>query len=435
MGDTWTKISPDLTTNDPLKQNKESGGLSIDKSGAETHTTIFTIAESPLDQDLIWVGTDDGNLHLTRDGGKSWKNLIKNVPNLPANSWVYHVEASVHRPGTAYAVFDRHAAGDMKPYVYKTTDFGAPWKSITTDEIEGYARNLQEDYEKEDLLFLGTEAGLYITIDGGEHWSHFTNNLPPVAIPFIELQKKESDLVLATHGRGVIVIDDISPLRQLNNEVLAKDLHFFETPAGIIKEERNFGGASGETQFVGANPSSQARIMYYLNKRHTFGKMSLDIIDDKGNIVASPVPGKSKGLNIVAWDYLQKTPKVAVGKVPAFVIAPRVEEGEYKVVINKGKDSYEHHLTVKNDPASNITAKEREENRKLTFRLFDAVEDLAYLGYRIDTYVKALEGSDSKAAKQMADELTQLKSRLVVTTGDRYVQEAEDELREKLADL
>lgn len=435
MGDTWTKISPDLTTNDPSKQDKESGGLSKDKSGAETHTTIFTIAESPLDQNLIWVGTDDGNLQLTRDGGKTWNNLVKNVPNLPANSWVSHIEASVHNPGTAYAVFDRHAVGDMKPYVYKTSDFGVTWKSITTDEINGYARNIQEDYEKENLLFLGTEMGLYITVDGGKHWAHFTNNLPPVAIPFIELHKKTSDLVLGTHGRGVIILDDISPLRQINNEVLQKDLHFFDTPAGIIKEERNFGGASSETQFVGANPGSQARIIYFLNKRHTFGKMSLDILDENGNIVASPSPGKSKGLNIVNWNYLQKTPKVAVGKVPSFVMAPRVLAGDYKVVINKGKEQYEHKISVKNDPSSNVTAEEREENRKLTFRLFEAVEDLAYLGYKIDSYVKALEKSDSKNAGKMTAELTQLKSKLVVTTGDRYVQEAEDELREKLSDL
>lgn len=435
MGDTWTKISPDLTTNDPSKQNKESGGLSIDKSGAETHTTIFSIAESPLDENLIWVGTDDGNLHLTRDGGETWKNLVNNVPDLPLNSWVYHIEASVHDPGTAYAVFDRHAMGDMTPYIYKTSDFGASWKSIATDEIKGYARNIQEDYEKENLLFLGTEAGLYISIDGGEHWAHFTNNLPPVAIPYIELQKKTSDLVLATHGRGVIIIDDISPLRQLDDDVFQKDLHFFDTSAGIIKEERNFGGASSETQFIGANPSSQVKLMYYLKKRHTFGKMSMDIFDSQGNIVASPSPGKSKGLNIVNWDYLQKTPKVAVGKVPSFVIAPRVLAGDYKVVITKGKESYEHLISMKNDPASNITAAVREENRKLTMRLFDAVEDLAYLGYRIDSFVKELADSDSKNAKKMSAELTDLKSRLVVTTGDRYVQEAEDELREKLSEL
>ncbi|MGB7843663.1 MAG: hypothetical protein WBL21_12785, partial [Salinimicrobium sp.] len=196
-----------------------------------------------------------------------------------------------------------------------------------------------------------------------------------------------------------------------------------------------FGGASSETQFVGANPSSQAKLMYFLKKRHTFGKMSMDIMDSNGNIVASPAPGKSKGLNIVKWDYHQKVPKVAVGKVPSFVVAPRVLAGDYKVLITKGKDSHEHMFSVKNDPASNITAAEREENRKLTLRLFDAVEDLAYLGYRIDTYVKALEKTDSKNAKKMSSELTDLKSRLVVTTGDRYVQEAEDELREKLNDL
>lgn len=435
MGDTWKKISPDLTTNDPKKQIKETGGLSLDKSGAETHTTIFTIAESPLDQKIIWAGTDDGNLQLTRDGGKTWNNLIKNVPNLPANTWVNHIEASVHNPGTAYAVFEGHAKGDMKPYVYKTSDFGTSWKSITTDEIKGFARNIQEDYEQENLLYLGTEFGLFISIDGGAHWSHFTNNLPPVAVHFIDLHKKTSDLVLATHGRGVVILDDISPLRQINNEVLGSELHFFNTPNGIIKEDSGFGSASTETQFIGSNPSSLAKIMYYLKKRHTFGKMTLEIQDMEGNIVANPAPGKSKGLNIVRWDYLEKTPKVAVGKIPSFVVAPRVTAGDYKVVITKGSDRFEHKITVNNDPSSIVNAEGRAANRKLTLRLFDAVEDLAYLGYKIDTYVKELEKSDSKNAQKMVQELTDLKKRLVITTGDRYVQEAEEELREKLSKL
>ena len=143
-------------------------------------------------------------------------NTAINIPGLPSKTWCYHIEASVHNKQTAYAVFDGHVSGDMKAYVYKTSDFGKTWSSIATDEIEIFARNIQEDFVNPDLLFLGTELGLYITINGGKKWSKFTNKVPPVAIHFIALQKQTNDLVLGTHGRGVIIIDDISPLRSLN---------------------------------------------------------------------------------------------------------------------------------------------------------------------------------------------------------------------------
>jgi len=435
MGDTWTKISPDLTTNDPKKQDLESGGLSADKSGAETHTTIFTIAESPLDEKVIWVGTDDGNVQITKDGGKSWKNVVKNIPDLPAFTWVYHIEASAHNPGTAYVVFDGHATGDMNTYVYKTIDFGANWVSIATENIKGFARNIQEDYEQPDLLFLGTEFGLFITTNGGKQWSHFTNNLPEVAVHYIELQKRTSDLILGTHGRGIIIVDDISPLRQINDSILNKDLHFFESNAGIIDESSGFGSTSRETEFVGANPSSLAKIMYYMKKRHTFGKMSMQILDLEGNIIAEPVPGKSKGLNIVSWDYYRKAPKVAVGKIPSFVVAPKADAGSYKVIITKGKDTYEHMITIKNDPKSTISDEDRAQNKALTMQLFNSIEDLAYLGYRIDATIDFLKDNTSKNSVKFKEELSNLKSKLVITTGDRYVQEAEPELREKLSEL
>jgi photosystem II stability/assembly factor-like uncharacterized protein len=279
MGDSWKIISPDLTTNDKSKQDQSSsGGLSVDNSGAENHTTIFTIAESPLDENIIWVGTDDGNVQVTTNGGSSWDNVTANITGVPANTWVYHIEASVHGKGTAYAVFEGHAKGDMKPYTLKTTDFGKTWTSIISPDIKenAFVRNIQEDYENENLLFLGTEFGLYVTIDGGANWSHFTNNMPPVAVHFVDLQKQTNDIVMGTHGRGVIIIDDISPLRELTKEALQKDVHFFSNRPFIMKEDSGFAGSFGaETQFVGANTSSAARIVYYLKKRHTFGKMSM----------------------------------------------------------------------------------------------------------------------------------------------------------------
>ncbi|WP_378175796.1 WD40/YVTN/BNR-like repeat-containing protein [Aquimarina sp. SS2-1] len=443
MGDNWKIISPDLTTNDPAKQDKESGGISADKSGAETHTTIFTIAESPLDEKVIWVGTDDGNVQVTQNGGTTWTNTVANIQGLPKNTWVYHIEASSHDKGTAYAVFDGHAQNDMKPYVYKTTDFGNSWTSLVTDDIVGFARNIQEDYENKDLLYLGTEFGLFITIDGGKNWSRFTNNMPATAVHFIDLQKKTNDLVLGTHGRGVIIIDDISPLRQINQDVLKKDVHFFNTKPFAMKEEGGFGGGSTELQFVGENPRSSAQIIYYLKKRHTFGKMTLAIQDQNGNEVVSLVPSKSKGINIVNWDFRKKAPKVAAGKTFTFggFTAPRVNAGTYKVVLTKGKNTYETQITIKNDPNSIITSAERDLQSKITKELFDDMEDLAYLVYRIDETLKKAEevaDKDPKAKKTTSaviSELNSLKETLVVTTGDSYVAEAEPQLREKLSNL
>ncbi len=443
MGDNWKKISPDLTTNDPAKQDKESGGISTDKSGAETHTTIFTIAESPLDEKIIWVGTDDGNVQITQDGGKTWTNTIDNIQGLPKNTWVYHIEASTHKKGTAYAVFDGHASGDMNTYVYKTSDFGKTWSSIVTDDTVGFARNIQEDYVNEDLLFLGTEFGLFITIDGGKNWSRFTNNMPAAAVHFIDLQKKTSDLVMGTHGRGIIIIDDISPLRQINQEVLAKEVHFFETKPAIIKEEGGFGGGSTELQFVGDNPNTSGKIIYYLKKRHTFGKMTLSIQDQEGNEVVSLDPGKAKGINIVDWNFKRKGPKVAAGKTFTYggFTAPRVKAGTYKVILKKGKKQFESSIIIKNDPTSLIIEQERIAHQKTANQLFDAMEDLAYLVYKIDQNIKKAEEllksdpASKKVASSVVTTLKDLKETLVVTTGDNYVNEAEPQLREKLSQL
>lgn len=443
MGDTWRVISPDLTTNDPKKQEKNSGGLSVDNSGAETHTTIFTIAESPLDEKVIWVGTDDGNVQVTKDGGKNWSNVVTNIAGLPANTWVYHIEASVHGAGIAYAVFEGHARGDMKPYVYKTSDYGQTWRSLVTDDLKMFARNIQEDYVNENLLFLGAEDGLYITIDGGANWSHFTNNFPPTAVHFLDLQKKTNDLVAGTHGRGVIIIDNISILRDIKPEILDKDVHFFDTKPGIIVEEGGFGGGSTELEFVGPNPSNSVAIKYLLKKRHTFGKMSLEIQDMQGNTITELGAGKSKGINIVTWNYTTKPPKMAAAKTFAFggFTPMRVQAGTYKAVLKKGKDSYETTFEVLNDPKSFVTTSERKDQYMTSKMLFDLQESLAYMIYQINLITNKAttsitnDAKASKTAQPLIDALDALKNTLVVTTGDNYVGTAPPQLREKLSSL
>jgi photosystem II stability/assembly factor-like uncharacterized protein len=441
MGRTWVKISPDLTTNDSTKFNPDnSGGLSKDNSGAENHCTIFTIAESPLNEKVIWAGTDDGNIQVTKDGGKSWSNVVVNIPGLPKNTWCYHIEASVFGEGTAYAVFEGHSKNDYKPYTYKTTDFGKTWKSIITADVDGFVRNIQEDYQNEDLLFLGTEKGLYITIDGGSNWSHFTNNMPPVAIHYMELNKKTNDLVIATHGRGIVILDDISPLRQINQEVLNKDLHFFDLKPAVIEEQSDFGSTSTELEFVGNNPSSSAQIIYYLKKRHTLGKMNIEIQDEKGNKIIDLSPGKQRGINVVNWDYNMKTPKTAYTLARSGFTTPRVQEGKYKAIITKGKEVYTHDFKVINDPKSSVSAADRFKQKETTQVLYNMTEELAYNVYEIDEILKLLAELEkdvkySKEAIKMKTAFETLKSKLVVTTGDRYVGTAEFQLREKMQEL
>ena len=444
MGETWVKISPDLTTNDPAKQQQEqSGGLSRDNSGAENHCTIFTIAESPLDENVIWAGTDDGNLQVTRDGGKTWTNVVGNVPGLPKNTMVHHIEASVHGKGTAYAVFTGYQTGDKKPYVYKTTDYGATWKSLVTPDIQSFCRNIQEDYVNENLLFLGTELGLYITVDGGKSWMKFTNNMPNANIHYIELHRRTNDLILATHGRGIIIIDDISPLRELTPEVMERDLHFFKLKPTIINESNGFGGSSTETQFVGPNASTAARIIYYLKRRHTLGKMTLEIQDQNGNKITELPPGKSKGINIVEWNYSIRPPKMAAAKTFAFggFTPMRVPAGTYKVVIQKGNETYSTDLVIEYDPKSDIPLSDRKMQEQTARKLYDMCQELAYFVYEIDELLKATELLKTKnpaALKSLApfvNDLTRLKKTLVITEGDNYVGSAEPQLREKMAEL
>jgi len=442
MGSTWKVISPDLTTNDPAKQNQEdSGGISKDNSGAENHCTIFTIAESPVNEKVIWVGTDDGNIQVTKDGGKSWTNTSPNLPDgTPENLWVYHIEASVHGDGIAYAVLDGHTMGDMNPYVFKTTDFGKTWTAIATADINGFARSIQEDFENQDLLFLGTEFGLYVTVNGGRNWSQFTNNMPPVAVHHLEMQKQTNDIVMGTHGRGVIIIDDISPLREITQEVLAKNVHFFDSKPAIIEEDGIIGGTATEMEFVGSNGSNNVKVTYYLKKKHIFGKMNMEVQDLDGNKLTEISPGKSKGINVVTWNGLIRPPKLAKGKSFAFggFTSPRMPAGAYNIVMTKGKDTYKTTITLENDPKSVITDAERKANQETVIKLYDMSEQLAYMVYQIDEIIAKAEEVKEKGGKSadaVIKDLNELKETLVVTTGDNYVDSAEPQLRGKLATL
>ncbi len=446
QGETWVKISPDLTTNDPAKQNQEeSGGLSKDNSGAENHCTIFTIAESPLDEAIIWVGTDDGQVQLTTDGGQNWANVTGNLPDLPPNTWVYHIEPSSFDPAVAYAVFDGHTQNDRNTYVYKTEDSGQSWQSIATPEIEGFARSIQEDFVNPGLLYLGTEMGLYITLDGGQNWTPFTNNMPAVAVHHVTLHPRDHSLVMGTHGRGVIIIDDVRPLRALKPEVLEQDVYFFESPPVIIKEQPSFGSSASYGEFVGSNPSSAAKLTYFMKKRHIFGKMTMEVLNKDGEQVASLTPGKAKGINIVNWNYRLRRPKIAKAKTFSFggFATPTVPPGTYTVRLVKGKETYEHTIELAPDPNSVHSAEERALQHETVMELYDMNEELAYQVDRIEQLKTGLAKMEAAALPKklqrqlqaFEDQLEATRKTLVVTTGDNYVASAEPQLREKIADL
>ena len=218
-GNTWTVISDDLTSNNPEVQTfRESGGLTYDVTAAENYTTIVAVAPSKQERGVLWVGTDDGRIHVTRDGGRNWSRIDQRARGVPAGAWVPMIAPSPHEPGSAFVVFDDHRRSNMRTYVYRVDNYGQRWRSLSTDELSGYALSILQDHEDPSLLFLGTEFGLFVSVDAGDSWTKFGAGVPTVSVMDMAIQERENDLVLGTHGRAVFVIDDYSGLRKLSDE-------------------------------------------------------------------------------------------------------------------------------------------------------------------------------------------------------------------------
>jgi photosystem II stability/assembly factor-like uncharacterized protein len=366
-GQTWDRISPDLTTNDPEKQKQEqSGGITVDNSAAEMHTTIYSISESPKDKSTIWVGTDDGNVQVTRDGGKSWKNVVGNVPGLPKNSWVSWVQASNFEPGTAYAAFDRHTFGDFAPYVFRTADYGQTWTPLLTaqeaKDVRGYAHVIKEDLVQPNLLFLGTEFGLYVSIDGGKAWAQFKGSqFPTVAVRDLAIQARDNDLVLATHGRGMWIIDDITPLRSLTADLLVQESAFISARQVQQRIQGSGGWANGDAVFVGDNAPDGAVITYYQKSRHLFGKLKIEVLDATGRVLDELPASKRAGINRVTWNMSEKPPRVPPAAQIAFagIRGPRVLPGIYTVRMTKAGKVSETKLTIGLDRRAKFSEADR----------------------------------------------------------------------------
>ena len=271
-GSTWEIISPDLTTNNPEKQKQEeSGGLTIDATGAENNTTIVSIAPSPLEKDLIWVGSDDGLIHITKDGGQNWTKVSSNIKGFPAESWVAQITASHHNKGEAFAIVNNYRNFDFKPYLFHTTDYGKSWENIVSpDQVWTYTLSFVQDPVEPNLMFLGSDGGLYFSIDGGKNWTQWTNDYPKVSTRDLVIHPREHDLVIGTFGRAAYVMDDIRPLRALAKEgeqILDKPLKLFTPPTAyqVINQQPTGTRFGANAIFNGENRSDNAMISYLIN--------------------------------------------------------------------------------------------------------------------------------------------------------------------------
>jgi photosystem II stability/assembly factor-like uncharacterized protein len=443
-GDNWERISKDLSTNDPEKQKQEqSGGVTIDNSAAEMHTTIYSISESPKDAKVLWVGTDDGNLQLSRDAGKTWTNVVGNVPGLPKNSWVNWVEASRFAPGTAYVAFDRHTFGDMTPWVYRTTDYGKTFTRIVApgSGVRGYAHVVKEDSVKPTLLFVGTEAGLWISVDDGKSWAEFKGgNFPSVAVRDLQVQARESDLVLATHGRGIWIIDDITPLRALSDETLAKPAAFLQARQVQQRMPAQGGWVEGDQAFVGDNVQGGAVITYYQRARHLIGPLKLEVFDPAGKLVDTVPASKRRGINRVAWAMTVKPPKVPRAAQVAFNASqgPRVLPGSYKVRLTDGANVVESPLKIAIDRRAPYKEADRKQQFAAVMRAHALFGEMTELTSKLDAARAAalergrgLADQDSLKGRlfSLAQKLEDVKKKIVATkeggaiTGEERIRE------------
>lgn len=417
-GYSWERISPDLTTNDTVKQKQyASGGLTLDNSSAENHCTIFAIGPSPLDENLLYVGTDDGNIQITRNGGRNWELISKNIPGVPAGAWVSSIEPDRFDRNTVYATFDHHMYGDMNTYAAKSTDQGRSWTLLSGSKtLRGFAHIIRQDLVNPQLLFLGAEMGLFISNNGGADWVLYKGNVPEYApVRDLIIQPRTNDLVIGTHGRGIYILDDISPLRTLTPELLQKNAALLPTrPVAVTNG--HFGQSFPNTDgYAGANAPEQAQILYYLKERISTGDVTLDVLDEQGKLLVS-IPGtKRKGINIVNWDMRMKPPKAARGVmvqgepgVFAGAIGPMATPGKYAVRLKAGDVTEEGFLLLTKDPLAPDL--DYDARRTISQYLFDMVEDLGFLVAQVqslrDTAKLRAEATQNKKLLANLQQLT-----------------------------
>ena len=381
FGKTWEQISPDLTTNDPEKQKDAGGPVAYENSTAEYHTTIISLAESPLQKGQIWAGTDDGNLQVTNDGGKNWTNLVRNISGLAANSAVSHIELSRTGAQVAYVAFDRHMLDDFHPYVFRTTNGGRAWQNVSGNlPAKAYVQVIREDPKAPNLLYAGTELGLFVSYTAGKEWIALNlKNLPNVSVHDILVHPRDNDLILATHGRSIWIFDDATPIQQMTPQILESPVHLFPVRPALRFATRFTRYGIGDKVFTGPNPPYGALITYYLkDKPDDKTIFKLQIFDQSGKLVQDiDKPAKEKGLNRVAWNLRFGGPEVrhppteeetAFGGPPR---GPLVLPGIYTVRLTVRDKTFEERAEVRLDPTISVPLSDLQAQLDLATKLRD----------------------------------------------------------------
>ncbi|NOY37394.1 MAG: hypothetical protein GXO83_07440 [Chlorobi bacterium] len=453
-GNTWTIISPDLTTNDPEKQKQlESGGLTYDVTGAENFTTIICIAPSPVQQGVIWVGTDDGNLQLTQDGGITWKNLNKGLKDIPLGSWIPQITASKYHAGEAFVVVNNYRRHDYAPYLYHTTNFGKTWeRMVDENDVFGYVLSFVQDPVEPRLMFLGTENGLYVSIDAGKNWTHWTNGYPAgVSTMDMVIHPREYDLVVATFGRDVYILDDIRPLRKLaskDNKVMDETVHIFNPPVAYEVASKSPPGlfSGGDAYFTGQNRPMGAMITYSVKEgnkdipsqgsggfsmramMYGFGgggegmnsefakakKAVIKVIDEKGDTVRTITQVPKSGINRFIWGLDKKGYRYPGSSRPKPGSPERggggyVLPGTYKLVITYEGKSDSTSITVKSDPRLNVSAETLKANQATVEPVMKKMEVLAEAMNRIKESKTVMQSVKKMMPKEKSDAVKKLK--------------------------
>lgn len=430
-GDNWKIISPDLTTNDTTKQKQlESGGLTYDATQAENNTTIVSIAPSPVDKNVIWVGTDDGNLQLTTDGGENWKNLISKLKDAPEAAWIPQIVVSEKNAGEAFVVINNYRQHDYGAYVYHTKNFGKSWnRLIDNDDVWGYVLSIVQDPVEPKLLFAGTEYGLYVSFDEGENWNKWTHGYPSFTSTMdLKIHPREHDLVIGTFGRSIYILDDIRPLRALASEgvgIMKKDIQVFDPPIAYQAEYRQATGTrfEGNSIFAGENRRGGAMISYYVQegpsdekspakpkdgeeKKKKPGKVKVEILDTDNKLIRTLMAEPDSGFNRIYWDMEEKGIRMPGQPEPKPGSSDRgglpVMPGTYKVKMSYMGSMDSTNIEVQLDPRIDYNIEGLQERRSMAMSFMEKVAEVTEATDRL----KKAEESMGMAMKLMPEDST-----------------------------
>ncbi|MCH8963022.1 MAG: hypothetical protein IH820_17345, partial [Bacteroidetes bacterium] len=380
QGYSWEEISPDLTTNDKSKQRTSGGEIYQDNTAAEFHCTILTIAESPVEAGVLWVGTDDGNVQITRDGGENWTNVKDNIQGLPDFSWVAKIHASEHDAGTAFVAVDHHRSDDFRPYAFMTTDYGETWTKITNGLPEDdYVKVIRQDPRTPDVLYLGMEHGVYASWDKGANWTSIRNNLPPASVRDLRVQAREGDLIVGTHGRGAWILDDIRPLQELA-EARNHDVHLFEARPATRWHLNSRMEAQGQRRYKSPNPEYGAYVTFYLAEKAA-EPVTVTIMDEAGQTVRELTDSTAAaGVNRIVWDLRAEgaAPLNAPtgGGFRGGTFRPSVPPGDYTATLKAAEKELQTIITVRPDPRAHVTAAEYTAQAETLLHLRDLVSQV-----------------------------------------------------------